>query len=198
VLKAHNDRRCVAKLAGMVTPAQSVEEVHSLLARYAAEEIPIAGDVPAVLISHGVQCAEVLAADRPGDLALQVAGLLHDIGLLLVPGDELGHPRHGADYVRDLFGGRCAQLIAIHVDAQRYLESTEDGYRVTPPPTASFAQQPRPMTPAEQAEFSEHPMFADAIALRRADDRASDCERREGDLGAWVDAMRTLARHQKE
>jgi predicted HD phosphohydrolase len=176
-----------------VVPARSVQDIEDLFLRYQAEEVPLAGDVPAVLISHGVQCAEELSAEFPDDPELQVAGLLHDIGLLLVPGDELGHPRHGAQYVRGLFGDRTAAIIGLHVDAQRYLEATVPGYRVTPPPTAAFAEQPEPMTEEEIHQFRAHPLFRDAIALRHADDRAGDDARRESGLGVWRSRMADLA-----
>jgi predicted HD phosphohydrolase len=176
-----------------MTAARSVADVLNLLARYAVQETPIAGDIPSVLVSHGVQCAEVLAVDYPDDLVLQIAGLLHDVGLLLAPGDELGHPQHGADYVRELFGLRCADLIGMHVDAQRYLEMTVDGYRVTPPPTSALAPQPQPMTESERQVLERHALFGAAVALRRADDRACNSHRRERDLSFWAARMKATA-----
>lgn len=168
-----------------VAPAGSVAEIHAFLASFAAVREPIAGDVPADLVRHGVRTADLLAAEHPGDLELQVAGLLHDIGLLLVPGDELGHPRHGARYVRGLFGDRCAELIDRHVDAQRYLEATVPGYTVAPPPTAAFAEQATAMTAAEAAAFEAHPMFAAITALRSADDRADGAAGTKLLRGVW-------------
>src|ERR1700761_5524147 len=103
----------------MTQAARTVDDIGQLLHSWAAVEEPVAGDVPAVLVAHGVSCADLLAEWHREDLELQVAGLLHDIGLLLYPGDELGHPRHGAEYVRELLGARTARLIELHVDAQR-------------------------------------------------------------------------------
>lgn len=177
----------------MAGPAASVDEIHRFLDHHSRIEEPVAGDIPAVLVSHGVQCAEILAAEHPGDAELQLAGLLHDVGLLLVPGDELGHPRHGADYVRGLFGDRVAGIIAIHVDAQRYLEATVDGYAVVPPPTAAFAEQPTRMTPDGIARFLAEPLAEAALTLRHADDRGSDEYRRGDDLTGWVALMHQVA-----
>jgi predicted HD phosphohydrolase len=154
--------------------ASSVDEIGGLLHRWAAVEEPVAGDVPAVLVAHGTVCADLLAEWHSEDLELQVAGLLHDVGLLLYPGDELGHPAHGARYVRRLLGTQTARLIELHVDAQRYLELTTPGYAVTPPPTAAFALQPDPMSAASARAFEQDPLFAAALELRRADDAASD------------------------
>lgn len=156
----------------MFEPARSVMEVCRFLAGQADIKSPVAGDVPAMVISHGVRCATHLRRSHPDDLELQVAGLLHDVGLLLVPGDELGHPQHGANYVRPLFGDRCAQIIALHVDAQRYLEMTVEDYVTTPPPTAPFAAQPQAMTDEEARAFSAHPLFHVALDLRDADDHS--------------------------
>jgi predicted HD phosphohydrolase len=174
--------------------AHSLSDIFAVLERYVAVEEPLAGDIPAVLVSHGVQCAEVVAQKFPDDLELQLAGLLHDIGLLLVPGDELGHPDHGSRFVRDVLGDRVGDLIALHVDAQRYLEATVEGYAVTPPPTAGAAPQPEPMSRPEIVAFEGEPLFASAVALRHADDAGSDSERREtvGGLRVWVDRARPL------
>ncbi len=162
----------------MVTPPRSVSDVRNFLLFWSKVEEPLAGDVPAEVVAHGAACADHLSNWHPHDLELSVAGLLHDVGLLLVPGDELGHPAHGADYARPLFGGRTADLIALHVNAQRYLELTVDGYRVKPPPTAAFAAQPSLMTVEEAAAFQKHPLFRFALELRRADDAASEPEAR--------------------
>lgn len=178
----------------MIAPAHTVEDVIGVLARFSTVEEPLAGDVPAVLVTHGVQCAEILAAEHPGDPELHLAGLLHDIGLLLVPGDELGHPRHGADFVRPLLGDRTADIIALHVDAQRYLEATVDGYAVTPPPTAPIAEQPAFMTDGEIREFLVKPLSEAALRLRHADDRAIDEQRRGDDLARWRVVMGEVAR----
>src|SRR5256885_8338848 len=127
--------------------ASSVAEIRDLLVRFANVEEVVAGDVPAVLVSHGVQCAELLAREHPDDLELQVAGLLHDVGLLIQPGDEIGHPRNGADFVRTLLGPRVAGLIALHVDAQQYLALTRPDYQAGIAPTEGIVEQPPDMKP---------------------------------------------------
>jgi len=177
----------------MITPARSVAEVLELLSHFGTIEVETAGDVPAVLVSHGVQCAELLAAEYPDDFELQVAGLLHDVGLLLVPGDEIGHPRHGANYVRPLFGSRVADIILLHVDAQRYFATTIAGYNAAPAPTVGFAEQPLAYMIAEEVEsFESEPLFKDVIAFRQADDAGKDEFRRGDDLRVWVDRMNEI------
>ena len=179
----------------MLSVAGTVDDAAQLLRSWATVEQPVAGDVPAVLVAHGALCADLLARWHSEDLELQVAGLFHDVGLLLYPGDELGHPAHGARYVRPLLGPRTARLIHLHVDAQRYLERTAPGYEVTPPPTAAFAPQPQVMSDAAARTFEQDPLFEAALELRRADDAASDQTARADDatLERQLDRVRRLA-----
>ena len=51
---------------------------------------------PVDLLSHALQCAAILAESVPADLELQVAGLVHDLGHLATPGDDVRHASAGA------------------------------------------------------------------------------------------------------
>lgn len=150
--------------------------------------------VPA--IEHGLQCAAVLAAERPGDVELQIAGLLHDIGHALAPGDDAGHGEHGASYLRPLFGDRVADLVALHVPAKRWLVTVEAAYRngLTPVSRRTLINQGGPMSAHEQASFEAYPCSADAVVLRRADEAAKQPGRDAGELADWLPALRRLAR----
>src|SRR5262245_12227091 len=81
------------------------------------------------LLAHGLQCAALLAAAEPGDLELQIAGLLHDVGTLVAPGQSSRHARIGGDVVRPLVGHRVAGLVEGHDQAKRYLVTTDASYR---------------------------------------------------------------------
>src|SRR5215468_5437286 len=94
---------------------------------------PPDGD-PVDLLAHGLQCADVLRRQRPGDIGLQLAGLVHDIGHG-VP----GHARVGAEFVRPLLGDRVATLVALHVEAKRYLATTERAYDLSEASRTSLA-----------------------------------------------------------
>lgn len=182
----------------MVQPASSAVEIKDLLARFGSVEVEIEGDVPAVLVTHGVQCAEMLAVSHPEDFELQVAGLLHDVGLLLVPGDEEGHPAHGAAYVRTVLGSRVADLVGLHVEAQRYLATVEGEDRLRSRATTSRAEEAALaavslMVPSEMRRFEAEPLFREVLALRQADDVSKDHSRRDGDLDFWLDRMRAVA-----
>lgn len=151
----------------------TVDELMSLLADCAdAWDMPDRSGDPVDILDHDRQCAELLRRDFPDDEALQVAGLLHDIGHKLVPGDDAGHGRHGADAVRDLLGPRVARLVELHVDAKRYLAAMDSRHAadLSPSSQRTLVTQGGPMSAAEAAEFETDPDFAAAVALRRADD----------------------------
>ncbi|MFE7273774.1 hypothetical protein [Streptomyces sp. NPDC057623] len=76
---------------------RSVEELMDLL--YACPHQP------------ALRTAALLRRGRPADKELQVAGLVHDIGQLLCPGDETRRTAHAAEAVRPLLGERVHRLV---------------------------------------------------------------------------------------
>jgi predicted HD phosphohydrolase len=147
---------------------------------------PPEGD-PVDLLQHGLQCAAVLRAERPEDLELQLAGLVHDIGHAVGDGPE--HARAGADAVRPVLGDRVADLVGLHVEAKRYLAATED-YELSLASEMSLARQGAAMTPAEVEEFRQLPFAADAVALRRADEAAKVVGLEVPGLETWAARLR--------
>ncbi|MQY30805.1 HD domain-containing protein [Nocardia aurantia] len=155
----------------IVVPPRSVAELLELLADCAdAWDMPDRSGDPVDLLDHDRQCAQLLRRDHPGDAELQVAGLVHDIGHKLVPGDDAGHGRHGADAVRALLGDRVARLVELHIPAKRYLAAADPGHDLSPASRRTLIAQGGAMDPAERAAFEADPEFAAALALRRADD----------------------------
>ncbi|WP_030598277.1 HD domain-containing protein [Streptomyces fulvoviolaceus] len=63
---------------------------------------------------HALRTAALLRRSRPADKELQVAGLVHDIGQLLSPGDEAGRGQSAAEAVRPLLGERVYRLVRHH------------------------------------------------------------------------------------
>lgn len=63
---------------------------------------------------HALQTAALLRRARPADKELQVAGLVHPVGLLLAPSDRAGRAGRAADAVRALLGERVAGLVRWH------------------------------------------------------------------------------------
>ena len=92
-------------------------------------------------------------------------------------------------------GARVAGLVALHVEAKRYLVATEPGYGagLGPDSVASLATQGGSASPGEVADFAALPLASGAIALRRADDSGKVEGLVVGDLPSWVPLLRWLS-----
>lgn len=62
---------------------------------------------------HALRTAALLRRSHPADKELQLAGLLHDIGRMLRPGDGARHAVLAAEAVRPLLGDRVARLVRL-------------------------------------------------------------------------------------
>lgn len=142
---------------------------------------------PVDLLAHGLQCAEVLRASHPSALELQLAGLLHDVGHAV--GGAHDHASAGAAFIRPLLGSPIADLVALHVEAKRYLAAVED-YPLSPASRLSLGRQGAAMTADEVAAFRAHPRAEAAVALRRADEAAKVVGRKVPGLEAWAPRLR--------
>lgn len=145
-------------------------------------------------LDHGLQCAAELAARAPDDVALQVAGLLHDIGHGV--SHVARHDRAGAAAIAPLMGPRIAALVGLHIAAKRYLVTTDPAYRavLSPLSTHTLALQGGDMDAAELADFEAQPDWREALLLRRADEAAKTIGRAVPGLDHWEPALRALAR----
>ncbi|MFJ4650899.1 HD domain-containing protein [Nocardia sp. NPDC088792] len=156
-----------------LAPVSTVDELMTLLGDCADKwDMPDRSGDPVDILDHDSQCAELLREQFPDDEELQVAGLVHDIGHVLIPGDDAGHGRNGAHAVRALLGERVARLVELHVTAKRYLAATDSVHSAVLSQSSrrTLVAQGGPMTPAEVAAFEADPDFHAAIALRKADD----------------------------
>lgn len=170
---------------------RTVDDVFALLATGARDHDGESIDQ----LSHALQCGALLADEVPGDLELQVAGLVHDVGSLVQPGRPSSHATTGAGAVRRLLGGRVASLVAGHDTAKRYLVTTEADYRarLSPQSRATLRAQGGLMNPEERAAFERHRDFHALLVLRRADDRAKVPGLGVPGLQRWWDPFRALA-----
>jgi predicted HD phosphohydrolase len=137
-------------------------------------------------LDHALQCAWILSKERPDDDELVIAGLVHDVGHRL--GSDEEHGTVGAEIVRPLLGDRVADLVAAHVPAKRYLVATEPSYAdvLSPLSTVSLGRQGGTANAEEMAVWERLPVFADALVLRGADDRAKVPGRAVPSLEQWL------------
>lgn len=168
----------------------NVDDVIAFLAALGASPMIEPGLVE---LDHALQCAAELNALRPDDQELQVAGLVHDIAHGRCHIRE--HDRVGAAAMRPIFGDRVANLVALHVEAKRYLVVTDDTYRarLSPVSVKTMELQGGTMNTDEIVAFEAHPDAQDACLLRMADDAAKDAGRDVPGLDAWIDTLRHVA-----
>src|ERR1700677_144977 len=112
------------------TTATSCDDIVDLLQASTAVELTVDPERHH-LLDHSLQTAAVLRRSHPDDVELQIAGLVHDVGHMLRPGDDDAHGELGAEFVQPVLGRRVADLVRLHVPAKRYLVTTEPGYRQT-------------------------------------------------------------------
>ena len=178
-----------------LTPLRSVDELLALLRRAQLRDEGGQTADRVGIFEHGLQCAEVLRRWRPDDVELQVAGLVHDLGHVAVPGDPDGHGRHGRALFADLLGDRIAALVELHVPAKRYLVTAEGDYAasLSAGSVRTLAEQGGPMTPEEARAFEREPHRDDAIVLRRADEAAKIPGRVVAPIEDWIPRIDAVA-----
>jgi predicted HD phosphohydrolase len=165
-----------------------IDELFELLERSAQDHDSPGVEGEAVdQLAHGLQCAYELLLSHPDDDELQIAGLVHDIGHQLVPGDDAGHGVAAAEAVRELLGDRVATLVELHVPAKRYLVATDPAYRslLSSVSVRTLGNQGGTMTVDEAADLRRRDGWEDGVALRRADDRAKTPGRVVFELTWW-------------
>ena len=139
----------------------SVDELFGAL--HAARDADDEGGLS--ILDHGLQCADLIKAARPDDVALQVAGLVHDLGWLeRAPGGwtlrpDAAHDVDGSQLVRRVLGPRVAFLVGGHVAAKRYLLATDAAYRawLSARSETTLAFQGGVMEPDETEAFEADP-----------------------------------------
>ena len=174
--------------------ANSVDELMDLLhACRGAWDTPDRSGDPVDLHDHALQTAALLRRAHPADKELQVAGLVHDLGHLLLPGDDAGHGDLAAETVRPLLGERVARLVELHVPAERYLAALEPGRVLSEQSARTLRIQGGPMSPQEVAAFAVDPCAEDAVTLSQADDEAKVMGLDAGVMEDWRSVLESLA-----
>ena len=150
---------------------------------------------PLPVLDHSLQCAALLAEAFPDDDELQVAGLVHDVGHRIAPGESARHGVVAADAVRSLLGERVAALVELHVPAKRYLVTIDAAYReeLSDGSAVSLALQGGVLSHDERAALERNPHLRDATALRRCDERAKVPGLDVGGLARWRPVVERVA-----
>jgi predicted HD phosphohydrolase len=172
-----------------------VDAIIALLRRTGSLEEPNEDIGGLTILHHGLQCAAHLRHAHPEDSELQLAGLLHDVGHALAPGDDEGHGAVGAAFVRPVLGQRVADLIEAHVPAKRYLVTVDESYRgrLSTGSVRTLASQGATMTAGEVAAFRSSPHAEAAVQLRVADEASKDPDAVVPDLAAWLPMLMSAA-----
>ena len=169
-------------------------DLDSLIARLSAMATWVSAEADGMSeLDHGLQCAAELAAMAPDDEALQIAGLVHDIGHGLCHIRD--HDLVSAEAVRQVLGDRVAALVGLHVLAKRYLVTTDPDYRARLSPTsvASLAAQGGDLSESEVRDFETRDHWREALVLRRADEAAKVAGRDVPGLENWLPALTRVA-----
>ncbi len=172
--------------------ALRVDEIVAVLESGA--DRPLGPGVPVTQLEHALQTAAVLRHDHPDDIELAVAGLVHDLGQLLPGARDETHAGDAAAAVRGTLGERVAGIVALHVEAKRYLVATEANYtvRLTDESVVSLGRQGGILDPGQASAFLALPWAADAVTLRRADDGAKVQGLEVAGLEEWVPLLRQM------
>lgn len=134
-------------------------------------------------LQHALQAAALAEADDAPP-ATVLASLLHDVGHMIhqLGEDPAGrgiddvHEERGAAWLAERFGPEVSEPVRLHVAAKRYLCAVEPDYfaKLSPDSVRSLGLQGGPMSAGEIDDFRRHPLYAEAVRLRRYDEAAKD------------------------
>jgi predicted HD phosphohydrolase len=171
----------------------SVDDIVGVLA--SSEDRALSPDAMVSQLDHALQTAALLAREHPGDPELAAAGLVHDLGHLLPGGSDERHAEDAAAAVRRSLGERVAGIVALHVEAKRYLVASEGGYgdRLSRDSVVSLGRQGGALSADGAQLFLTREWAPDAVVLRRADDKAKVDGLVVDGLDHWVPLLRELS-----
>ncbi|WP_461665987.1 HD family phosphohydrolase [Gordonia sputi] len=122
-------------------------------------------------LDHALQAGRK-AVVAGADDELVVAAVLHDVGHSPLVESTTRHDDDARAWLTPRFGDRVGWLAGSHVAAKKWLAAHDRSYakELTATSVASLAEQGGAADPG--AEWTRHPWWPDAIALRRFDDAA--------------------------
>ena len=136
-------------------------------------------------LEHALQAADHATTEGLGD-AMIAAALFHDIGHLVAQivcnkdidlaarGINDNHEDRSAAVLMPLFGWSVSEPVQLHVEAKRFLCTTEPDYRelITSDSIRSLQLQGGDMSSEEVRLFQSNPYHEAAVLLRRIDDKS--------------------------
>lgn len=152
-------------------------------------------------LEHALQCA-CLAQQAGACATLVAAAFLHDLGHLLAGAQDAAggdaddvHQYLAIPFLRGVFPDAVLEPARLHVDAKRYLCHAQPGYwgALSPASKRSLELQGGTYSPGEAGRFLERPHAAEAVALRRWDDRAKVAGAPVPELASLVRILRIVA-----
>jgi phosphonate degradation associated HDIG domain protein len=178
---------------------QLIDRIECLFLAHGHEAYDGARRESVTALEHALQCAQ-LAEWAHADAPLVAAALLHDIGhfldgTLLQEHVDDGHEQHAAAFLSQCFGAAVVEPVRLHVQAKRYLVSTDSRYAGTLSAASAhtLALQGGAMTADECRAFEALPHAEDALCLRRWDDAAKAPLRRTPSLGYYLSLLSEVA-----
>jgi putative nucleotidyltransferase with HDIG domain len=181
-----------------MTKNEKVAAVMALFAARGGEEY-FGEDV--TQLQHAVQAAEIARELYPDDPEFVAAAFLHDLGhICITPESEeelmngfgiKNHEQAGAEFLLRLgFSEKVARLVECHVEAKRYLVSTDESYfeALSAASKITLMHQGGKMQAAEITTFEADSYFKQHIELRRIDERAKSAEHTFSSL-LWIEEL---------
>lgn len=133
---------------------------------------------PVTQIEHMLEAGEIAFKRGYPDFVI-VACLFHDIGHLIKDAPKMGnlgvkdHEKVGADYLRSLgCDEKVCDLVENHVNAKRYLVSTQKEYQLSEASAQTLEYQGGQMLEEEFKEFQKRENFQWYIKMREIDEAA--------------------------
>jgi len=179
--------------------ALSIADIERVFAEHGS--LGYAGE-PVTQLEHALQ-GGLLAEQSGASDALITATFLHDLGHMLnLQGDtptargiDDMHQYFVIPFLRGIFGDDVLEPIRLHVDAKRALCALEQDYFVglSEDSRRSLALQGGIYSASEADRFLGQPFAADAMRLRRWDDRAKLAGAATPPLEHFLDIARRVA-----
>ncbi|PLZ02984.1 phosphohydrolase [Burkholderia sp. WAC0059] len=175
--------------------ALSLDDIRQLFETYGS--LSYSGE-PVTQLEHALQSG-ALAQDEGVSDELISAAFLHDLGHLLNRQGETPtqrgvddlHQYYALPFLRPVLPDSVLEPIRMHVDAKRYLCATDETYfgRLSQDSVRSLALQGGIFSDEQAREFADQPYAADAVKLRRWDDRAKVANQPTPGLDHFMDIV---------